>query len=99
VNTHHYNHWLAKLRYWHKPKQDQWAFAFGQRAYYRYPRSWISDYQAKVLESHEEIHMEQFRRLGIVGFLWQYCVVEWNVPYREKSLEQEAFQRQLGGPS
>jgi len=94
---HRYRHWLARLRFWHKPQGEQWAFTLNQTAYYRLPRNALLPHAAAVLESHEEIHMEQFRRLGIAGFLWQYYAVEWNVPYREKSLEREAFRRQIGG--
>ena len=97
MTSHRYNHWLAKLRFLLKPRHEQWAFTFGQSAYCRYPRNFLSDAAAAVLESHEEAHMEQYRRLGVVGFLWQYYVVEWRIPYRMKSLEQEAFRRQIGG--
>jgi len=93
--NHRYKHWLAKLKFFYKPENEQWAFTLGQSAYYKYDRDYLSECNARILESHEEIHMEQYERYGVIGFLWRYFILEWNVPYLEKSLEQEAFEKQI----
>jgi hypothetical protein len=83
--THKYDNWLAKLLFWRKKPGWQWAFTLGETVRYRYP-----DTGDLALRRHEEIHVEQYRRHGIPGFLWRYFVVEWRVPYRDKSFEVEA---------
>lgn len=86
---HLYNNWIAKLLFCRKPKGAQWAFTLGRTVRYRYP-----DDGDKVLRNHENIHVGQFAKLGVVRFLWQYFFTEWGVPYREKSLEKEAYGHQ-----
>jgi len=86
---HLYNSKLAKALFALKPKNRQWAFTLGQTVYYRLPNT--SNY---ILRNHEEIHAMQYRRLGIAGFLFQYFIKEMFVPYRQKSLEVEAYDNQ-----
>ena len=89
MNTHRYNHLMAKVLFALKPKNQQWAFTLGQKVYYRFP-----DTGNEILKNHEEIHAMQYRKLGLTGFLYQYFIKEAFVPYRGKSLEQEAYNNQ-----
>ena len=43
---------------------------------------------------HELIHVCQYAQHGFGGFLWRYLWRERHLPYRRKSLEEEAFAHQ-----
>jgi hypothetical protein len=47
-----------------------------------------------IAKNHEMIHVAQYQRHGILGFLWRYCVKEMFVPYREKTFEKEAYENE-----
>jgi hypothetical protein len=61
------------------------AFTLGQHIFYRHKNPSYS------LINHETVHTEQYKKQGIIKFLWIYFVKEWDIPYREKTFEKEAY--------
>lgn len=61
------------------------AVTLGRHIFFRaqLPPAWLVE--------HEKVHVEQFRRHGLLGFFWIYLVREWRLPYRQKSFERAAY--------
>jgi len=64
-----------------------YGFTFGQNIFFREDKSKVTEKQL----SHEKVHAEQYKKHGIFGFLYQYFIKEWNIPYRQKTFEKEAY--------
>lgn len=77
---HHKKHWLLKLF-------PDWvlAFTFNNHIFYR------SKTPSAALVAHEVVHANQFKKYGVLKFLWIYCWKERGVPYRERTFEKEAY--------
>lgn len=41
---------------------------------------------------HEEVHVKQYEKYGIIGFLWIYLWKERHLSYKEKTFEIEAYE-------
>lgn len=78
----HYRSQLMKLF----PKKF-YGFTFGQRIFFRKSKGQVTEKQL----DHEKVHAAQYKKHGIIKFLWIYLVKEWNIPYRQKTFEKEAY--------
>lgn len=63
------------------------GFTFGRNVFFRTTPT-------DTLLRHETIHVMQYEKYGIFGFLWEYFIAEFNVPYLEKTFEVEAYGNQ-----
>jgi len=46
------------------------------------------------LYKHEWIHIEQYRKLGVLNFVVQYLWQQFRVGYKDNKFEKEAYSRQ-----
>lgn len=78
----HYNSRLLKLF----PKKF-YGFTFGKHIFFRKEESQVTEKQL----THEKVHAAQYKKYGVIKFLYIYLVKEWNVSYRQKTFEKEAY--------
>ena len=64
-----------------------YGFTFGQHIFFRKPKDQVTKKQL----DHEKVHAGQYKKHGIVKFLWIYLVKERKIPYRQKTFEKEAY--------
>ena len=60
------------------------AFTLGQHIFFR------EEFYTQQLLKHELVHCEQYRKYGIIKFLYIYFIKEWNISYKDKTFEKEA---------
>lgn len=80
----HYDSRLAKLLL----PEAYSAFTLGRHVFCRGPRLSL---RSRI---HEEAHVAQYERLGILGFLALYCWYQIRFGYRDNPLEREARARE-----
>lgn len=72
-----------------------YGFTFGQHIFFRDRASLVT----RRMINHEKVHAEQYKKHGIIGFLWIYIFKEWKVPYRQKTFEKEAYAKESLSPA
>lgn len=73
---------------WPRPKR---AITLGSSVYVRYGFDQAKSRDLRLL-LHELVHVDQYRRLGMLGFIWSYGrALGRSGSYRKNSLEVEAF--------
>lgn len=63
------------------------AFTLGSFIWIEFSKEDTPDW----LIHHEEVHVKQYKKHGIIGFLWIYLWKERHLSYREKTFEKEAY--------
>jgi hypothetical protein len=84
-NMDRYNQrWVNVIFNWHR--YSGFAVTIGQTTYYSCDKSLVTDRWRR----HEDKHKEQYRRLGMVGFLIRYFYYQIKYGYMKNPLEVEA---------
>jgi hypothetical protein len=81
-----YCHWLARIFLVFHPNSVNYAVTLGQTAYFSCPSEAVDT----AWHAHEDKHKEQYRRLGISGFLVRYFWYSARYGYARNPLEVEA---------